>query len=134
MEAPPPAKVMSNSVHYAKTTLVGVTYLVLASVIFSVITSYFPEMSDAAAADADTVDLLMQVGVQLLLIVLVSVVMQRMVPYMLATVSRVLGVNVFVASEAEVAMFLLMAVMFNSGSLKGKIDELGRRLVGAVGL
>ena len=58
--------------------------------------------------------------------------MQRMIPYVLQAVSRSIGVNLFVASEAEIAMFLLMAVMFNSGSLKEKIHELGRRFTDTI--
>lgn len=133
MEAPQPDRLMADAVRYSKTTLVGISYLLVASVVFSLISSFFHSMLDTDdIATSDTFDLVMQVCVQLLIIVIVSVMMQRMIPSIITSISRTLGVNLFVASEAEIAMFLLMAVIFNSGSLKDKIDELSRRFLGSM--
>ena len=132
----PVVEVTSRAMRFMGSTAFGVVFLVLASIVFALVN----QVTVRAEAEADkyvtgsTAQLAVKVFLQLLVVVVVAVAMAHFVPDLLRRLGRMVGMNLLVSSEAEMTMFLVLAIVFNSGTLQTDIADLGARLSDAMGM
>ena len=116
----------SGAMRFMGSSAFGVVFLVLASIVFAFVNRYMSRVEEEVSSKVSgTEGLALSVFLQLLVIVIVAVSMAHFVPSALRRLSSMVGMNLLVSSEAEMTMVLVLAIVFNSGSLAQDIARLG---------